>query len=104
MLRPRLVITRSRKIIKKLTEDKVDKTNYTRYLLLMVTVENIETGDIFEGNDIEYFVDDMIYIGEVFLDGDLIFQSFDVMDERQLQEDFRQQFMVTEEEDYNIFI
>jgi len=70
----------------------------------MVTVENIETGDIFEGNDIEYFVDDMIYIGEVFLDGDLIFQSFDVMDERQLQEDFRQQFMVTEEEDYNIFI
>jgi len=70
----------------------------------MITVENIETGDIFEGNDIEYFVDDMIYIGEVFLDGDLIFQSFDVMDERQLQEDFRQQFMVTEEEDYNIFI
>jgi len=70
----------------------------------MVTVENIETGDIFEGNDLEYFVDDMIYIGEVFLDGDLIFQSFDVIDERQLQEDFRQQFMVTEEEDYNIFI
>ncbi len=40
----------------------------------MITLENISSGEVFEGKDIEYFVDDDTQIGEVYLDGDLIFQ------------------------------
>ena len=104
MLRQKLAITRSRKIIRKLIGDRAGKSVLSQYLLLMMTIENIETGNIFEGTDLEYFVDDDTFIGEVFLDGDLIHQSFDVADEDQLKEDFRMQFLVSEEEDYNIFI
>ena len=104
MLRQKLAITSSQKIIRKLIGDRADKSVLSQYLLLMMTIENIETGDIFEGTDLEYFVDDDTFIGEVFLDGDLIHQSFDVADEGQLKEDFRMQFLVSEEEDYNIFI
>mgnify|MGYP001197564163 FL=1 len=104
MLRQKLAIIRSRKIIRKLIGDRAGKSVLSQYLLLMMTIENIETGDIFEGVDLEYFVDDDTFIGEVFLDGDLIHQGFDVADEDQLKEDFRMQFFVSEEEDYNIFI
>ena len=45
----------------------------------MITLENISTGEVFNGDELEFFVDDDTLIGEVFLDGDLIFQSLDVL-------------------------
>jgi len=55
-------------------------------------IENIETMHQFEGNSIEFFIDDSNSIGEVYLDGDLIFQTDDVIDEDHLESEF-----------YNIF-
>ena len=60
----------------------------------MITLENISTGEVFEGKEIEYFVDDDTLIGEVYLDGDLIFQSLDVINDNQLEHAFRQGFKV----------
>ena len=65
----------------------------------MITIENISTGDVHEGNEIEYFVDDDTYIGEVYLDGDLIFQSLDVMNDDQLERAFRQEYKLLKEAD-----
>ena len=65
----------------------------------MITIENISSGDVFEGNEIEYFVDDDASIGEVYLDGDLIFQSLDVMNDDQLERAFRQEYKVLKQAD-----
>jgi len=50
----------------------------------MITIENISTGEVFEGDELEFFVDDETLIGEVYLDGDLVFQALDVMNDHQL--------------------
>jgi hypothetical protein len=63
----------------------------------MITLENISTGEVFEGNEIEYFIDDDTLIGEVYIDGDLIYQSLDVMNDNQLEHAFRQEFKVLKE-------
>ena len=63
----------------------------------MKTIENISSGEVFEGNEIEYFVDDDTLIGEVYLDGSLIFQSLETMNEDQLEHAFRQEFKVLNE-------
>ena len=47
----------------------------------MITLENISTGEVFNGDEIEYFIDDDTSIGEVYLDGDLIYQSLETMNE-----------------------
>jgi hypothetical protein len=60
----------------------------------MITLENISSGEVFEGKDIEYFVDDDTQIGEVYLDGDLIFQSLEVMNENQLEHALKVEFKV----------
>ena len=65
----------------------------------MITIENISTGDIHEGDEIEFFVDDDTYIGEVYLDGELIFQSLDVMNDNQLEHAFRQEYKLLKEAD-----
>jgi hypothetical protein len=65
----------------------------------MITIENISTGDVYEGDEIEYFVDDDTSIGEVYLDGDLIFQSLDVMNDDQLEHAFRQEYKLLKEAD-----
>ena len=65
----------------------------------MKTIENISSGEVFEGNEIEYFVDDDTLIGEVYLDGSLIFQSLETMNEDQLEHAFRQEFKVLKEAD-----
>ena len=65
----------------------------------MITIENISTGDVHEGDEIEYFVDDDTYIGEVYLDGNLIFQSLDVMNDDQLERAFRQEYKLLKEAD-----
>ena len=63
----------------------------------MITIENISTGDLHEGEEIEFFVDDDTSIGEVYLDGDLIFQSLDVLNDNQLEHAFRQEYKLLEE-------
>tara|TARA_R110001592_G_scaffold114569_1_gene314514 strand:+ start:684 stop:905 length:222 start_codon:yes stop_codon:yes gene_type:complete len=63
----------------------------------MKTIENISTGDVFEALEIEYFIDEDTQIGEVYIDGDLIFQSLDVLNDDQLEHAFRQEFKLLEE-------
>ena len=63
----------------------------------MKTIENISTGEVFEGEELEFFVDDDTSIGEVYLDGDLIFQSLETMNDDQLEHAFRQEFKVLNE-------
>jgi len=65
----------------------------------MITLENISTGEVFDGKELEFFVDDDTLIGEVFLDGDLIFQSLDVLDDDQLEHDLKLEFKMVEEEE-----
>ena len=47
-----------------------------------------------EGQEIEYFLDDDTMIGEVYIDGNLIFQSVDVNTESQLQLEFRKEYIL----------
>ena len=63
----------------------------------MITIENISTGDVHEGDEIEFFVDDDTYIGEVYLDGDLVFQSLEVMNDSQLEHALNLEFKVIKE-------
>jgi hypothetical protein len=63
----------------------------------MITLENISTGEVFNGNEIEYFIDDDTHIGEVYLDGDLVFQSLDVLKEDQLEHALNKEFKVIKE-------
>ena len=63
----------------------------------MITLENISTGEVFNGNEIEYFVDDDTLIGEVYLDGDLVFQSLEVINDSQLEHALNKEFRVIKE-------
>tara|TARA_R100001377_G_C3123208_1_gene86711 strand:- start:378 stop:593 length:216 start_codon:yes stop_codon:yes gene_type:complete len=63
----------------------------------MITLENISTGEVFNGDEIEYFVDDDTQIGEVYLDGDLVFQSLEVINDNQLEHALNKEFKVTKE-------
>ena len=63
----------------------------------MITLENISTGEVFNGDEIEYFIDDDTLIGEVYLDGDLVFQSLEVMNDNQLEHALNKEFKVTKE-------
>ena len=65
----------------------------------MITLENISTGEVFSGDELEFFVDDDTLIGEVFLDGDLIFQALDVLDDDQLEHELKIEFKLIEEEE-----
>ena len=65
----------------------------------MITIENISTGDVYEGEEIEFFVDDDTSIGEVYLDGDLIFQSLETINDDQLEHAFRQEYKILKEAD-----
>ena len=62
----------------------------------MITLENISTGEIIKGDELEYFVDDDTLIGEVYLDGDLIFQALDVIDDGQLEHAMKLDFTLTD--------
>ena len=59
----------------------------------MITLENISTGEVYNGDEIEYFIDDDTLIGEVYLDGDLIFQSLEVIDAEILNASLLSEFM-----------
>jgi hypothetical protein len=65
----------------------------------MINLENIQTNESFYGEEIEYFIDDDSLIGEVYLDGNLIFQALDVLDEEQLEAEFYKIFLTSHDED-----
>ena len=65
----------------------------------MVKLENISTGEVLTGEELEFFVDDNTLIGEVYLDGGLIFQSMDTVDEDQLEIEFAKDYII--EENFN---
>ena len=69
----------------------------------MVTVHNLLTNEVFYGEDLEYFIDDDTQIGEVYLDGDLIYQFVEelIMDESDLEIEFNRVFEVREEKPWN---
>jgi hypothetical protein len=60
------------------------------------------TSDNFIGEELEYFIDDETLIGEVYLDGDLIFQADDMSDEDMLEIEFQKEFHIRYEEDFLI--
>ncbi len=62
----------------------------------MITLEHIQEGTYLEGHEIEYFVDDDTLIGEVYLDGNLIFQALDVVSEDQLKLNFKKEYVLEE--------
>jgi len=64
----------------------------------MITLENISSGEVFEGNEIEYFVDDDTNIGEVYLDGNLIYQSLEVMNDSQLAHALKLEYKIDKQE------
>jgi len=69
----------------------------------MITLENISTGETYEGKELEFFVDDDTLIGEVYLDGDLIFQHLEVMDDDQLERQLNTEFKVNSSVDEMIY-
>jgi hypothetical protein len=70
----------------------------------MITVHNLLTGEYFRGDDLEFLIDDDTSIGEVYLDGDLIYQCIDknVSDEDDLEIEFNRVFEVTPWNNENI--
>lgn len=70
----------------------------------MLIIENKNTGSIFQGQDLEYIVDDDVMIGEIYLDGNLIYQFDDIIDEQFLKQEFKSKFRITKSDlDENIF-
>tara|TARA_Y100000310_G_scaffold99748_1_gene97613 strand:+ start:319 stop:540 length:222 start_codon:yes stop_codon:yes gene_type:complete len=63
----------------------------------MITLENISTGDVLTGKELEFFIDDDTHIGEVYLDGDLIFQHLDVMNDDQIERALNVEYKVLTE-------
>ena len=61
----------------------------------MVLLENVQTNDIFQGDDIQYIIDDDILLGEVYLDGNLIFQADDILNENELKTIFKKRYKVS---------
>ncbi len=67
-------------------------------LTRMQKLENLNTGQLLIGDELEFFVDDETLIGEVYLDGDLIFQAFDTVDEDQLELEFYKEYIINEDD------
>ena len=44
----------------------------------MITLENISTGEVFNGDELEFFVDDDTLIGEVFLEFKMVQEEEDI--------------------------
>ncbi len=62
---------------------------------------NEDNGTEFLGEEIEYFIDDTNDIGEVYLDGNLLYQSTSVYNESDLTKKFYNSFSVTKQESTN---
>ena len=67
-------------------------------------IEDLESHIIYECHDIEYLIDDDVAIGEVYLDGKLVFQTDDVYDNISLRVEFDKKFTIIEgEENEDLF-
>lgn len=51
---------------------------------------------LYRGRDLELVIDEDTDIGEVYLDGDLIFQALDVIDDGQLEHAMKLDFTLTD--------
>ncbi len=60
-----------------------------------------DSGTEFLGDEIEYFIDDTNDIGEVYLDGNLLYQSTSIYHENDLNKKFHESFSVTKRESAN---
>jgi len=69
----------------------------------MKIFEDQNTSEKFDGEELEFFIDDMTYIGEVYLDGNLIFQSADAIDEESLETEFYNNFIMIKDEEKDLF-
>lgn len=71
----------------------------------MITIHNLLTNEMYYGDDIEFFVDEDTLIGEVYLDGDLIYQSIDdpIHDQEELELEFSRthEVIYTQNQDTN---
>ena len=56
----------------------------------MIMLEELNTGTILDGEELEFFVDDDTMVGEVYLDGELIFQDVAILNVRLLRLNFFQ--------------
>ena len=63
----------------------------------MITLENISTGEVIKGEELEFFIDDDTSIGEVYVDGDLVFQALDVLNDRQLEHALHLEYKLVED-------
>ena len=71
----------------------------------MIELININTSQEFYGEELEYFIDDDNAIGEVYLDGDLIFQHVECNSEDQLKKQLYTEFAVRYDiDDDNIYM
>jgi len=66
---------------------------------MAIKVRSLLEGVEFEGFELTYIIDDELDIGEVYLDGTLLYQSDDVISERQLDEKFKHDFVVEDLDD-----
>jgi hypothetical protein len=69
------------------------------YTMDIIEVINEKTGEHYHGEDIEYFVDDKNDIGEVYLDGNLLFQSTSIYQEKDLKTKFDEIFSTIKKEE-----
>ena len=61
-------------------------------------VINEKSGEQYTGSEIEYFIDDTTDIGEVYLDGNLIYQSTSIYNEKDLKVKFKEIFAIDKED------
>jgi len=59
---------------------------------------NEKSGEQYTGSEIEYFIDDTTDIGEVYLDGNLIYQSTSIYNEKDLKVKFKEIFAIDKED------
>ncbi len=67
----------------------------------MIQIINERSGEQYHGEEIEYFIDDKNDIGEVYLDGNLLFQSTSIYSEDDLTKKFKESFSLNKEESNN---
>jgi hypothetical protein len=66
-----------------------------------MTIHSLLTNEVFYGDELEFFIDEDTQIGEVYLDGDLIFQYVDtpIYDEAELELEFSRVYEIREDDD-----
>ena len=68
------------------------------YTMDAIEIINEKSGDQYIGSEIEYFIDDTTDIGEVYLDGNLIYQSMSIYNEKDLSTKFNEAFSINKQE------